>query len=197
MPSPTWPATAYHDCPRPFHHHNRRDTAHSRLGHLRARHRHLQSSAFSEPLGSNIVYSGIELAGENGNVTLGDVSTKNHSDDTITATLNATQRTTVGDTMTLSVSEGAVADPSDNDIRPDHHSRRHGRRHPAHPGIILLQYGHRHLQSSPSASRSTGPSTTTACIFGTPAGPPVAWLSTGIANIDTWTVDLIHGDHDR
>ena len=58
---------------------------------------------------------GVKLAGENGNVTLDDVSTS-HFDDTITATLNATQRTTVGDTMTLSVSAGAVADPSGNGI---------------------------------------------------------------------------------
>ncbi|MBI1657309.1 MAG: hypothetical protein IS632_00820, partial [Thaumarchaeota archaeon] len=71
---------------------------------------------FSEPLGVSIDYSGIELAGENGNVALDDVSTKSHSGETISATLNAAQRSTVGDTMTLSVSEGAVADPSDNDI---------------------------------------------------------------------------------
>ena len=71
---------------------------------------------FSEPLGTTIDYSGIELTGENGTVTLDVVSTKTHSNDTITATLNATQRTTVGDTMTLSVSEGAVADPTGNGI---------------------------------------------------------------------------------
>ena len=71
---------------------------------------------FSEPLDPTVTYSGIELAGENGNVALDDVSTKSHSGETITATLNSTQRTTVGDTMTLSVSAGAVADPSDNDI---------------------------------------------------------------------------------
>ena len=56
------------------------------------------------------------LAGENGNVALGDVSTKSHSGDTITATLNATQRTAVGDAMTLSVSEGAVVDQSGSRI---------------------------------------------------------------------------------
>ena len=71
---------------------------------------------FSEPLGSAVVYSGMVLAGENGNVALDDVSTKNHSGDTLTATLNATQRTTVGDTITLTVSGGAVADPTGNDI---------------------------------------------------------------------------------
>ena len=71
---------------------------------------------FSEPLGPAVTYSGIELAGENGNVALDDISTKSHSGGIITATLNAAQQTTVGDTMTLSVSEGAVADPSDNDI---------------------------------------------------------------------------------
>ena len=74
------------------------------------------SMTFSEPLGPAIDYSGIKLAGENGNVTLDDVSTKSHLDEAITATLDAAQRSTVGDTMTLSVSEGAVADPSDNGI---------------------------------------------------------------------------------
>ena len=71
---------------------------------------------FSEPLGSAVTYSGMVLAGENGNVTLGDVSTKSHSDDTITATLNATQRTTVGGAITLSVSDGAITDIAGNGI---------------------------------------------------------------------------------
>lgn len=71
---------------------------------------------FSEPLGSTITYSGIKLAGENGNVALDGVSTKSHSGENITATLDTAQRTTAGDTMTLLVSEGAVADPSNNGI---------------------------------------------------------------------------------
>ena len=72
--------------------------------------------AFSKPLGPTITYSGIKLAGENGNVTLDAVTSKSHSTDTITATLDAAQRTTVGDAITLTVSAGAVSDIAGNDI---------------------------------------------------------------------------------
>ena len=71
---------------------------------------------FSEPLGPAVDYSGMVLAGESGNVALDDIFPRDHSIDTITATLDATQRTAVGDAMTLSVSEGAVADTAGNRI---------------------------------------------------------------------------------
>ena len=71
---------------------------------------------FSEPLGTGITYSGIKLAGENGNVTLDAVTPKRHSARTIIATLDAAQRTTVGDAITLTVSAGAVADTAGNGI---------------------------------------------------------------------------------
>ena len=71
---------------------------------------------FSEPLGPTIAYSGIKLAGENGNVTLDAVTTKSHSTNTITATLSTAQRTTVGGAITLTVSTGAVSDIAGNDI---------------------------------------------------------------------------------
>ena len=75
---------------------------------------------WTSPLASRwtrpITYSGIKLAGENGNVTLDAVTSKSHSTDTITATLDAAQRTTVGDAITLTVSAGAVSDITGNDI---------------------------------------------------------------------------------
>ena len=71
---------------------------------------------FSEPLGPAVDYSGMVLAGESGNVALDDVSARDHSADTITVTLGAAQRTSVGGTMTLSVSEGAVTDIAGNGI---------------------------------------------------------------------------------
>ena len=73
---------------------------------------------FSEPLGSAVDYSGVSVVGPTGSVTLDDVASRSHSTDTITATLDAAQRSTAGDSPTLSVSGGAVADVSGNSISP-------------------------------------------------------------------------------
>ena len=72
---------------------------------------------FSEPLGPAIDYSEVSVAGLTGSVALDEVAARGHSGVTIAVTLDAAQRTAIGDAPILSVSAGAVSDTAGNPIR--------------------------------------------------------------------------------
>ena len=75
--------------------------------------------AFSEPLGLAIAYSGVSVVGPAGSVALDDVASRSRSNRCHhPATLDAAQRSTAGDSPTLSVLGGAVADVSGNPVSP-------------------------------------------------------------------------------
>ena len=71
---------------------------------------------FSEPLRSQINYTGIILVGPSQNLTLDTVTAKNHTIRVINATLDGPQRAIVGERPGLLIEAGAVSDRSGNRI---------------------------------------------------------------------------------